>query len=79
MKDRSEEAGEAEGYIKQKDKVENFVRGQCKTKDSWTFVLQDKKISGLEKDRLGQNFGWASGSKGKGGNVKQKCYFSLVP
>lgn len=45
MKDRSEEAGEAKGYIKQKDNVENFVRGQCKTKDSWTFVLQDKKIS----------------------------------
>jgi len=42
-------------------------------------MLQDKKISGLEKDQVGQNFRWKSGSKGKGGNVKQKSYFSLVP
>lgn len=50
-----------------------------KAEDSWTYVCQDRKISGLEKDQLGQNFGWTSGSKGKRGNVKQKCYFSLMP
>lgn len=40
---RSEEVPEAKGYIEWEDKGEDFIRGQCKTKDPWTSVLQDKK------------------------------------